>query len=1068
MGAEAVGAGSPGALLSTAAEPTSEDEPDMPAMCEEAVWQDETASSSGDESVLSGPMQTDEAHREDTICFAEEDLAEFCRKCQDEDTLDKLKPQPQEAGLGQTDENTAAAREILASSSDEEMRSSSQSSEAPSPTRSPRATNEEAPLPAAVPADADPVEAPRPDNQPPPGTASPSPGPFEKAMPPLQHPAASKKRPAVPAPSSSDEEMPSDGQINEAPGPAKRHRSISAERALLQPEPANAAPEASPDMPGPCAREEPMQPLRRPASGMKRPGARGPFPNELCQAKDCCFCPKNPGTRARVQRTRGESKCLFCNEEHLQSANKIKRPNRITNALKKFASHSENVFLRALDRIRLALGEEIMRSYEAKAKGQGKKEPRRPCSQPGWEAVLERRKSSSTCLFQKNKDAYFAAVRKDQRIARRKIFFPEKLMSRASEEAEEEEREAVAATGTLGHLAANDTDLPVPPDALLQYIELWCKEGSWGCCVGCGSLIPRNLEPQDTRSVRAPTVPQRSCAACRSGAYVPKPEDVPAPLQNLKPKVIEALRPLEIDTGKFQRAQYGYRIHSCMVSFAWAPFSVDVQISALSRSSDRKAGRRALEYLLGQNPGNTNLYKKFYDQHKAFLRKHGEEAPEKKRKRPLRWIEQEGIECCLWPHLYWKASMCMTVARLAHEARRLKRAARPNPREEDSQEEENSQEEDGPQQEEDSQEEEGSQQEEDSQEEDDEEGEGGEEQSEELLSQSQLEEKEPDARLQEDDDEQPHGRIRQLFLTQVFSPLVGYGADYDLLHFVYDLSMWTTIGTKKNIAAAHAVPLRLVLKLCPWAPQYWRIRHQAVIDLQRQCGNASLFRTRAPYERTFPYHRWVMDEQLKLGRPRLHLAGPETFHMAHVLLQLDKEFICGAKFATGKPSRTWQNHLLGCSDGSGRPTVNNHVTRLEFQDGKRKLPSQPYHGKGTVHSHSLDFLQHIASIGLERKISASIPSLEEDRFLHGLVLDSQRDRKDSKRPVREEASVWDNTRQLLLLHHTEEDHAEKVRAYFPATMSITKCHEDIQQGDGNGPVLHYVATYSTKFSSFLA
>lgn len=38
----------------------------------------------------------------------------------------------------------------------------------------------------------------------------------------------------------------------------------------------------------------------------------------------------------------------------------------------------------------------------------------------------------------------------------------------------------------------------------------------------------------------------------------------------------------------------------------------------------------------------------------------------------------------------------------------------------------------------------------------------------------------------------------------------------------------------------------------------WRIRHQAVVDMQRQCGNAALFRTRAPYERSFPYHEWVV------------------------------------------------------------------------------------------------------------------------------------------------------------------------------------------------------------------
>ena len=95
-------------------------------------------------------------------------------------------------------------------------------------------------------------------------------------------------------------------------------------------------------------------------------------------------------------------------------------------------------------------------------------------------------------------------------------------------------------------------------------------------------------------------------------------------------------------------------------------------------------------------------------------------------------------------------------------------------------------------------------------------------------------------------------------------------------------------------------------------------------------------------------------------------------------------------------------------------------------------------------------------------------STQNTRSFHARPDHSQRDRKDSKFPVREEASKWDEKLQKLLLHHSEEDNAENIRAYFPATMAVTKCHEDVQQGDGNGAVLHYVATYSTKFSSCLA
>ena len=240
--------------------------------------------------------------------------------------------------------------------------------------------------------------------------------------------------------------------------------------------------------------------------------------------------------------------------------------------------------------------------------------------------------------------------------------------------------------------------------------------------------------------------------------------------------------------------------------------------------------------------------------------------------------------------------------------------------------------------------------------------------------------------------------------------------------------------------------------------------HLAVIDMQRQCGNAALFRTRAPYELTFPYHEWVMHEQRQAGRARMHLAGAETLHQAHVLLELDKAFMSGARGKTGRADRIWTDHLLGSMPPKNVETVLGRVTRLEFQDGKRKQATKSYHGRGTTHSHSLDFLQNIKDIGLERKISAHLPNKKRQPLLHGIVMDGQRVRTSSKLPVRSKPSKWDDKTGKVLLKHTQEDHDLHLRAYFPTTMEVTKCHEDVQQPDGNGAVLRYVATYSLKFS----
>jgi len=53
-----------------------------------------------------------------------------------------------------------------------------------------------------------------------------------------------------------------------------------------------------------------------------------------------------------------------------------------------------------------------------------------------WERHLQHRQSVGRELKEKEKVEYDALVRRDQRVARRKFFFPEKMLARAGEEAE--------------------------------------------------------------------------------------------------------------------------------------------------------------------------------------------------------------------------------------------------------------------------------------------------------------------------------------------------------------------------------------------------------------------------------------------------------------------------------------------------------------------------------------------------------------------------------------------------------------------------------------------------------
>jgi hypothetical protein len=98
--------------------------------------------------------------------------------------------------------------------------------------------------------------------------------------------------------------------------------------------------------------------------------------------------------------------------------------------------------------------------------------------------------------------------------------------------------------------------------------------------------------------------------------------------------------------------------------------------------------------------------------------------------------------------------------------------------------------------------------------------------------------------------------------------------------------MWTLLGAKRNFGERKEVPLRILCKGVSFSPLYWRLRHAALIDAQRQLGFPSLFYTISPYEWSMPYHKWIVDELRKDLKTRLHLPAAETMHLAHALMQL--------------------------------------------------------------------------------------------------------------------------------------------------------------------------------------
>ena len=233
-----------------------------------------------------------------------------------------------------------------------------------------------------------------------------------------------------------------------------------------------------------------------------------------------------------------------------------------------------------------------------------------------------------------------------------------------------------------------------------------------------------------------------------------------------------------------------------MITFSWSLTSVDAKIRALQPKALRRSAKKALKYLLRLD--RDNEYHDYYSRHQAFLVKHRDDPTPEQAKRPLHFIEEAGLETALWPHLYWKITMCESFERL--NDRRLqqlqgKSAAKP-----------------ARQGSEDSSEEEGL-----------------------VPSGSDSEaEAEPQAKQ----------CIKRSFQTKLLSPLLGYGSDFELLQYVYDLHLWTDLGSKRNRAGD--TKMRFMMKGHPMSPLYWENLKFGLFDVVRQLGFPDLYWTLAP------------------------------------------------------------------------------------------------------------------------------------------------------------------------------------------------------------------------------
>ena len=134
--------------------------------------------------------------------------------------------------------------------------------------------------------------------------------------------------------------------------------------------------------------------------------------------------------------------------------------------------------------------------------------------------------------------------------------------------------------------------------------------------------------------------------------------------------------------------------------------------------------------------------------------------------------------------------------------------------------------------------------------------------------------------------------FKRRFAALVLGPVSGCACSFELLQFVFDLHLWTDLGSKKSLQ--QGVPMRVMMKGSSISPLYWREVHRTLLDAVRQLGYPKLFLTIAPCEWSFPFHMAVRDEMAKMLRTRLHLPVLETLHMSHVMMQTVRGLMVGS------------------------------------------------------------------------------------------------------------------------------------------------------------------------------
>lgn len=192
------------------------------------------------------------------------------------------------------------------------------------------------------------------------------------------------------------------------------------------------------------------------------------------------------------------------------------------------------------------------------------------------------------------------------------------------------------------------------------------------------------------------------------------------------------------------------------------------------------------------------------------------------------------------------------------------------------------------------------------------------------------------------------------YMHKVFSPVVDFAINHDILQYQYDRWLFKTITGAVNASKASGCSPNRSLENKSFSKTFWQHQHLFLIDAVHQYGFPSLFITISPYEWTFPFPPFIEEIGNIYGKDITEVAVLETLHIAHVAEQLVRGYV------TGGNSNRWRTHVLCNVHDPPSKNVRTYFYRFEFQQRR------------TVHLHMLVWLEDVSCIRADL-MHASVP-----------------------------------------------------------------------------------------------